>query len=627
MKQRKSSTSLAARASRRSRSGGSSPHNRSSFTDSSVSSQESDSPSEYVTPSASRPNTPPTRLPTPSVKSEKGRRYTGSSKYRTFYNTGSDISSSDDEPGTSENKRDDQDRGNARQIYGGTESLQLSRMEDKLDELLSLEKQQSHEKKLETATEGQIQSSQSYLNLKDENSRLQRELEAIRMELADSQQAQIQTQSSMQDLEVSMEHLKNEISERMAQSGNEYYTLLDAYMKARNNRDGSAEESIKAWDKAKEYERENTILRQKISDLEDVNKELAGQIKAYGLENIRRKELQRDGASQTEPEIEPEVEPEAEPNSMESQRTETSFIDWDHNAKGEMELHDQGELESTEIQDSEQVDQVNRQEGQRQGLQDALQHDQHEAPQDKLEVRPEEPQETQQEDTQQGVTVEAEPHIEQTGEQEESQKELRDSQDEVKQDGATNNLEADQQEVEEDISLNEMLARVEGQLERLMSTTQEPGIGGCTETDNIEQQEMVETRVGNNQPTIEAPAELSPPETREVAPVSINHEPAITEPAHVATAESPRDRHRHRHGRHIHKRREAGDHHRDRSGHRDTDEKRRHRSDRLRNTDHRIQRRQQEVPVTRWIRSRSWGKTHFGIRLRRLIPMLNLRVW
>ncbi|RFN54954.1 hypothetical protein FIE12Z_801 [Fusarium flagelliforme] len=529
MAQRKSSTSLAARAYRRSRSGGSSPHNRSSFTVSSASSQESDSPSEYGTPSASRPSTPPTRLPTPSVKSDKGRRYTASSNYPPIYNTGSTISPSDDDDdaGPSENRRDDQDQGKARQIYGDTESLRLSRMEDKLDELLSLEKQKSHEKKLETATEEQMQSSQSYLNLKDENARLQEELEAIRTELTDSQQAQMQTQSSMQDLEAAKERLENEVSERMAQSMNEYETLQAAYEWAKKNWNRTAEESTKAWDKAKEYERKNTILKQKISDLEDVNKELAGGIKAYDLENIKRKESQRDGESQTEPATETEVEPGAESNGMESQGTGTNFIDCDPNAKGEMKLHGQGELESTDIQDGEQVEQDIRQEDQQQGLQDALWHDQHEVPQDKPEVRPEGPQETQQEDTHQEVTQEilqAQPHIQQGGEQEEPETELRDSQDEGRQqDGTTNNLQVDQQESEEEILYNGMLARVERQLERLMSTTQEPVIGGHTEPDNIDRQEMVGTTVSNGQPTVgateqqETPVQQSLLETQDVA--------------------------------------------------------------------------------------------------------------
>jgi hypothetical protein len=638
MAQRESSTSLAARASRRSRSGGSSSHNRSFFTVSSVSSQESDSPSEYGTPSASRPSTPPTRLPTPSVKSDKGRRYTASSKYPPIYNTGSNISSSDDEAGPSENRRDDQDKGKARQIYGDTDSLRLSRMEDKLDELLSLEKQPSHEKKLETATEEQMQSYQSYLNLKDENARLQEQLEAIRTELADSQQAQMQTQSSMQDLEAAKERLESEVSERMAQSMNEYETLQAAYEWAKKNWNRTAEESIKAWDKAKEYERENTILKQKISDLEDVNKELAGGIKAYDLENIKRKESQRDGESQTEQATETEVEPGAE-SSMESQGTGTNFIDWEPNAKGEMELRGQGELESTEIQDGEQVEQDNRQEDQQQGLQDALRYDQHEVPQDKPEVRPEESQETQQEDTPQEVTQEillAQPHIRQAGEEEEPETELRHSQDEGQQDGTTNNLQADRQESEEEILHNGMLARVERQLERLMSTTQEPVIGGHTEPDNIARREMVGATVSNGQPTAgateqqETPVQQSLLETQDVALVGTSPEPAATEPAHVTSTESPRNRDRHRHGRHRHRQREAGDRHRDRDHHRDRDERHRHRpghrSDRPRNTEQRIHRRQQETSVTHWIRSPSWMKTYSGTRLRRLIPLLNIRI-
>jgi hypothetical protein len=578
-------------------------------------------------------------LPTPSIKSGKYRSYKSSPHYILVYNSDRGVSSSDDEPRPSVNRRTVKYKGKEPEVYGGSEALasiatRLSQMEDKLDELLSRGRQPYHDEKMEVATDEQIQSSQIYQDLQVENERLGGELEAARTKLDGSKQVQNQMQSFLQDLEAAKERLENEADERRAQAMNEYETLKDEYRWARTNWNRTAEESIKAWDKAKEYEREHATLKQKISDLEDTNKELAGKIQVYDLENIRRKESQSDGESQTEPEVEKEVETDVEPNSMESRGAETSFIDCDPSAKGEMELHGQGELESTEIQDGEQVEQDNRQEDQQPGLQDALQHDQHEVPQDKPEVRPEEPQETQQEDTQQEVAeerLEAEPHIQQTGEQEESQKELCDIQDEGQQDRATNNLEAEQQESDENISHSDMLARVEGQLERLMSTTQEPGIGGHTEPDNIEQQEMVETSVGNDQPTFESPAGQSPPETPEVAPVGINHEPATTEPAHVATAESPRDRHRHRHGGHRHKRREAGDHHPDRGDRRDTDEihrhRRSHRSDRLRNTDHRIQRRQQEALATRWVRSRSWGKTHFGIRLRRLIPMPNLRLW
>jgi len=507
-------------------------------------------------------------------------------------------------------------------------------MEDKLDELLSRERQPCHDEKNEAATNEQIQSSQIYQDLQVENERLEGELDTIRTKLAGSKQVQNQIQSFLQDLEAAKERSANEAHEWKAQAMNEYETLKAEYRWVKTNWNRTAGESRKAWDKAKEYEREHATLKQKISDLEDTNKELAGKIQVYDLENIRRKESQSDGESQTELEVEKEVETDVEPNSMASRGAETSFIDCDPNAKEEMELQGQGELESMDIQDGEQVEQGNRQDDQQQGLQDALQHDQHEVPQDKPEVRPDEPQETQQEDTQQELTeerLEAEPHIQQTGEQEESQEELRDMQDEGQQDGATSNLEAEQQESEENVSHSEMLARVEGRLERLMSTAQEPGIRGHTEPDNIEQQEMVETSVGNDQPTLEAPAEESPPETPKVALVGTNHEPATTKPAHVASAESLRDKHRHRQGRHRHKQREAGNHHRDRGDHRDTDERnchrRSHHSGRLRNTDHRIQRRQQEAPATRWVRSRSWGKTHFGIRLRRLIPMLNLRLW
>ncbi|CAG7558079.1 unnamed protein product [Fusarium equiseti] len=440
------------------------------------------------------------------------------------------VSSSDDEPGPSVKRKTVKYKGKEPEVYGGSEALasiatRLIQMEGKLDELLSRERQPYHDEKTEAATDEQIQSSQIYQDLRVENERLEGELDTARMKLAGSKQVQNEMQSFLQDLEAAKERSENEAQERRAQAMNEYETLKIEYRSAKTNWDRTAEESIKAWDKAKEYEREHAALKQKISDLEDTNKELAGKIQVYDLENIRRKGSQSDGESQTEPEVEKEVETDVEPNSMESRGAEISFIDCDPNAKEEMELYGQGELESTEIQDGEQVEQDNRQEDQQQWLQDALQHDQHEVLQDKPDVRPEEPQEARQEDTQQDVTeerLEAEPHIQQTGEQEESQKELCDIQDEGQQDGATNKLEVEQEESEENISHSEMSARVEGQLERLMSTTQEPGIGGHTEPDNIEQQEMVETSVGNRQPTFEARAGQSPSETPEVVPVTFH---------------------------------------------------------------------------------------------------------
>ncbi|KAJ4026286.1 hypothetical protein NW752_001225 [Fusarium irregulare] len=535
MAQRTPSTSLASHAYRRGRPGRISLQSRHYSTASSVSSQESDSPSRFRTPLGT-PTTPATRLPTPTFESGEDRDHKAFPGYILFHNPGRSIPSSDDEPGPSKDRTTLSDKGKEPEVYEdheATESIatRLSRMENKLDLLLPLpseissrEKQPCCEDTLRTATEEQLQSSQIYRDLEAENRSRKEEVEAFRTQLADCQQAQLQTQVSMQDLQASKDRSENEASERMAQDMNAYETLKAEYRWAKKNWNRTSEESIEAWDKAKEYERENNTLKQKISDLEDANKDLAGKIKVYDLEKIRRKESQKDGESQTEPDT--------EPTNMESRGTETSFIGWEPNADVEMELDAEGELEPTEIQDGEQVEQGNRQEDQQQGLPDALQYDQHEVPQDISEVQ-EEQREGQQEDPQQEMIegkLEAEPHIQRTGEQEEPQKQLCDCQDEAQQDGTTSDSQAGRKESEEDISPIKMLARGERQLERLMSTTQDPVVGGHTEADNMEQQEMIETSVGNDQTMFEAPAEHSPPEIQEVLLVGIIREPNTAVP-------------------------------------------------------------------------------------------------
>ncbi|RBR13519.1 uncharacterized protein FIESC28_08147 [Fusarium coffeatum] len=526
MAQRTQSTSLASHAYRRGRPGRISPQSRHPSTASSVSSQESDSPSRFRTPLGT-PTTAATRLPTPTFESGEDRDHKAFPGYILFHNTGRSVPSSDGEPGPSKERTTLRDKGKEPEVYEDYRSpesiaTRLSRMENKLDLLLPLpneissrEKQPSCDETLRTATEEQLQSSQIYRDLKAENRSRKEETEAFRTQLADSQQAQDLVQRSIQDLEAAKERSENEARECMAQAMNEYETLRDGYQWAKENWNRTADESDEAWDKAKEYERENDTLKQKISALEDANKELAGRIKAYDLEYIRRKESQKDGESQTEPDT--------EPTNMESRGTETSFIGWDPNADGEMEIDAEGELEPTEIQDGEQVEQDNRRDDQQHGLQDALQHDQHEVPQDISEGQ-EEQREAQQEDPQQEMIegkLESEPHIQQTGEQEEPLKQLCDCQDEAQQDGTTSDSPADRKESEEDISHKEMLARGERQLERLMSTTQEPVVGRHTEADNMEQQEMIETCVGNDQPMCEAPAEHGPPEIQEVPLVGI----------------------------------------------------------------------------------------------------------
>ena len=371
------------------------------------------------------------------------------------------------------------------------------------------------------------------------------------------------------------------------------------------------------------------MTKQKIFALEYANKDLAGRIKVYDLEKIRRKESQKDGESQTEPDT--------EPTNMESRGTETSFIGWDPNVDGEMELDAEGELEPTEIEDGEQVEQDDRQEDQQQGLQDAPRLDQHEMPQDISEVR-EEQRDGQQEDPKQEVIegkLEAEPYIQLTGEQEEPQKQLCDCRDEAQQYGTTSDSQANRKESEEDISHKEMLSRGERQLERLMGTTQDTVVGGHTEVDNMEQQEAIETSVGNDQPMFEAPAEHSPPETQEVPLVGITREPATAEPvdepepAPVSSTECPQDRDHHGHGRHRHRRGEAGDRRRHRDHHRDRDDERHHRrhshhNDRTKNRHRRSRRSRQDTTVIGWIRLHDIVQTYFGVKLP--FPRLSLSI-
>lgn len=633
MAQRTPSTFLASHAYRRGRPGRISLQSRHSSTASSVSSQESDSSSQYGTPpstrSASRPGTPPTKLPTPFVTYKEGRQYIPPSQRLAICNTTSHGSSSDDEAVPSGSRATAEDKGKGPGLYADSESpesivTRLSRMEGKLDsllpllnEILSREKQPFHEEKPQPATEEEIQSSQTYQNLKADNEELDAKLEIAGTELAKSQHAHEQT---LRELQALKELADPEVNKRKGRGIKDLEMTPDNYQYVKVGWVMALDGSDQGWDMADRYKAEKislekeirelrnreTIFLKHICELRDANKDLSKRVEAHELANIVRDLM--DGSSRTQPQAEPE--------------SNTGPIGPDPDTKEEKQLYGNVELNVTDIQDGEEVQQGSQHEDQHEGLEDGLEQTQEKAPQAE--------QEEQQRDE-----LKDEPAIlpELRGPYEGLNQDLQEEEVEKPQDGQR---EIDEDRQEETVSLDKKIARGEGELKELTSTTQELSTGGHTEPELPERQDMVGTTIGNDQPTVEATAEQSPPETQDVAVVDTAPEPDTTEPvddldsAPVTSTERKPKKDRRRSGRHKDGRREHRDHERNRGHRRDREERRdhrpNHRNDRPRDTENRIRRRQQEAPATYWIGSTSRMKTYFGTTLRELIRSLRIRI-